>query len=154
VLFGSTAVSLAARAHCPVAIIRTNSDAPAPIRSRIAVVVNDEPGNDAVLQTAMDEARVRGEAILALGARQPEMGQILYDQLDRRVGDWMNRYPDVDVHPIATRTGMAPFLETTDDAISLAVIDSADVDRVPNLIGPHSQPILAHGECSILVVRR
>jgi hypothetical protein len=72
VLFGSTAVSLAARAHCPVAIVRTNSDAPAPIRGRIAVVVNDEPGNDAVLQTAMDEARVRGEAILALGARQPE----------------------------------------------------------------------------------
>jgi nucleotide-binding universal stress UspA family protein len=154
VLFGSTAVSLAARAHCPVAIIRTNSDAPAPIRGRIAVVVNDEPGNDAVLQAAMDEARVRGEAILVLGARQPEMGQILYDERRRRAGDWMNRYPDVDVHPVPTRTGMASFLETTDDAISLAVIGSADVDRVPNLIGPRSQPILAHGECSILVVRK
>ena len=66
----------------------------------------------------------------------------------------MNRYPDVDVHPIATCAGMASFLETTDDAISLAVIGSADVDRVPNLIGPRSQPILAHAECSILVVRR
>ena len=65
----------------------------------------------------------------------------------------MNRYPDVDVHPIATRTGMASFLETTDDAISLAVFGSADVDRIPNLIGPRSQPILAHAECSILVVR-
>jgi nucleotide-binding universal stress UspA family protein len=153
VLFGSTAVSLAARAHCPVAIIRTNSDAPAPIRGRIAVVVNDEPGNDAVLQTAMDEARVRGEAILVLGARQPEMAQIPYDERRRRAGDWMNRYPDVDVHPITTRTGMASFLETTDDAISLAVFGSADVDRLPNLIGTRSQPILAHGECSILVVR-
>jgi nucleotide-binding universal stress UspA family protein len=154
VLFGSTAVSLAARAHCPVAIIRTNSDAPAPIRGRIAVVVTDEPGNDAVLQAAMDEARVRGEAILALGARQRDLGQIPYDELDRRVSDWMNRYPDVDVHPIATRTGMASFLETTDEAISLAVIGSADVDRVPSLIGPRSHPILAHAECSILVVRR
>jgi nucleotide-binding universal stress UspA family protein len=154
VSFGSTAVSLAARAHCPVAIIRTNSDAPTPIRGRIAVVVNDEPGNDAVLQTAMDEARVRGEAILVLGARQRGWGQIPYDQLDRRAGDWMNRYPDVEVHPIATCTGISPFLETTDDAISLAVIGSADVDRVPNLIGPRSEPILAHAECSILVVRR
>ena len=154
VLFGSTAVSLAARAHCPVAIIRTNSDAPAPIRARIAVVINDEPGNDAVLQAAMDEARVRGEAILVLGARQPEMGQFPHDERRRLAGDWMNRYPDVDVHPMATRTGMASFLETTDDAISLAVIGSADVDRVPNLIGPRSQPILAHGECSILVVRK
>jgi hypothetical protein len=82
------------------------------------------------------------------------MGQIPYDQLDRRAGGWMNRYPDVDVHPIATRTGVASFLETNDDAISLAVIGSADVDRVSNFIGPRSQPILAHGECSILVVRR
>jgi nucleotide-binding universal stress UspA family protein len=72
VLLGSTAVSLAARAHCPVAIIRTNSDAPAPIRGRIAVVVNDEPGNDAVMQTAMDEARVRG--VGDLGARSAAAG--------------------------------------------------------------------------------
>ena len=153
VLFGSTAVSLAARAHCPVAIIRTNSDAPAPIRGRIAVVVNDEPGNDAVLQAAMDEARVRGEAVVALGTRQQAMGQIPYDELERRAGDWMNRYPDVGVHPVATRSGMASFLETTDESISLAVIGSADVDRLPSLIGPRSHPILAHAECSILVVR-
>jgi nucleotide-binding universal stress UspA family protein len=154
VLFGSTAVSLATHAHCPAAIIRTNSDAPASIRGRIAVVVNDEPGNDAVLQAAMDEARVRGDAVLALGARQQEMGQIPNDELDRRTSDWMNRYPDVDVHPISTDTGMASFLGTTDEAISLAVIGSTDVDRVPSLIGPRSHPILAHAECSILVVRR
>jgi hypothetical protein len=81
------------------------------------------------------------------------MAQIPYDERRRRAGDWMNQYPDVDVHPIATRTGMASFLETTDDAISLAVFGSADVDRLPNLIGTRSQPILAHGECSILIVR-
>jgi len=114
VLFGSAAVSLATRAHCPVAIIRTNSDSPAPVRGRIAVVVNDETGNDAVLQAAMDEARVRDEAIVALSS----------------------------------------FLETTDEAISLAVIGSTDIDGTPSLISPRSQPILAHAECSILVVRR
>jgi hypothetical protein len=144
---------LATRAHCPVAIIRANSDAPAPIRGPVAVVVNDEPGNDAVLQAAMDEARVRGEAVLALGAWQRDLGEIPYDELARRVSDWMKRYPDVDVHAIATRTGMASFLQTTDEAISLAVIGSTDVDRVPSLIGPRSHPILAHAECSILVVR-
>jgi nucleotide-binding universal stress UspA family protein len=153
VLFGSTAVSLATRAHSPVAIIRTNGDARAPVHGRIAVVVNDEPGNDAVLQTAIDEARVRGEAIVALGAWQQEMGQIPYNELDRRVSDWMNRHPDIDVQPIATPTGMASFLETTDEAISLAVIGSTDIDGIPSLISPRSHPILAHAECSILVVR-
>jgi nucleotide-binding universal stress UspA family protein len=153
VLFGSTAVSLATRAHCPVAIIRTRSDAPAPVRGRIAVVVNNQPGNDTVLQAAMDEATVRGEAIVALGAWHPEMGQIP-SELDRRVSDWMNRYPDVGVYPIATRAGMASFLETTDEAISLAVIGSTDIDGIPSLISARSRPILAHAECSILVVRR
>jgi nucleotide-binding universal stress UspA family protein len=153
VLFGSTAMSLATRAHCPVAIIRTNSDAPAPSPGRIAVVVNDEPGNDAVLQAAMNEARVRGEAIVVLGTWQRDLGQIPYDELDRRVGGWMNRHPDVDVHPVVSRAGMASFLETTDTRISLAVIGSPDVDRIPSLIGPRSQPILPHAECSILVVR-
>ena len=153
VLFGSTAVSLATRAHCPVAIIRTNSDAPAPSRGLIAVVVTDEPGNDAVLQAAMEEARVRREAIVVLGTWQRDLGQIPYEELDRRAGGWMNRHPDVDVHSVVSRTGMASFLETTDEPISLAVIGSPDVDRIPCLIGPRSQPILHHAECSILVVR-
>jgi nucleotide-binding universal stress UspA family protein len=153
VLFGSTAVSLATRAHCPVAIIRTNSDAPAPSRGRIAVVVTDEPGNDAVLQAAMEEARVRREAIVVLGTWQRDLGQIPYEELDRRAGGWMNRHPDVDVHSVVSRTGMASFLETTDEPISLAVIGSPDVDRIPSLIGPRSQAILPHAECSILVVR-
>ena len=153
VLFGSTAVSLAARAHCPVAIIRTNSDAPAPSRGRIAVVVTDEPGNDAVLQAAMEEARVRREAIVVLGTWQRDLGQIPYEELDRRAGGWMNRHPDVDVRSVVSHTGMASFLETTDEPISLAVIGSPDVDRIPSLIGPRSQPILPHAECSILVVR-
>jgi nucleotide-binding universal stress UspA family protein len=154
VLFGSTAVSLATRAHCPVAIIRTNSDAPAPSRGRIAVVVTDEPGNDAVLQAAMEEARVRREAIVVLGTWQRDLGQIPYEELDRRAGGWMNRHPDVDVHSVVSRTGMASFLEATDEPISLAVIGSPDVDRIPSLIGPRSQAILPHAECSILVVRR
>jgi nucleotide-binding universal stress UspA family protein len=153
VLFGSTAVSLATRAHCPVAIIRTNSDAPAPSRGRIAVVVTDEPGNDAVLQAAMEEARVRREAIVVLGTWQRDLGQIPYEELDRRAGGWMNRHPDVDVHSVVSRTGMASFLETTDEPISLAVIGSPEVDRIPSLIGLRSQAILPHAECSILVVR-
>jgi nucleotide-binding universal stress UspA family protein len=155
VLFGSTAVSLAMRALCPVAIIRTNSDAPAPSRGgRIAVVVSAEPGNDAVLQAALEEARVRREAIVVLGTWQRDLGQIPYEELDRRAGGWMNRHPDVDVHSVVSRTGMASFLENTDEPISLAVIGSPDVDRIPSLIGPRSQPILAHAECSVLVVRR
>src|SRR6201990_667621 len=42
-LLGPTAAALAARAHCPVAIIRSDSGEPPAQRGVIAVVLNDEP---------------------------------------------------------------------------------------------------------------
>ena len=51
----STAASLATHAHCPVAVIRSVDDA-LPTGDRIAVVVDAEPGNDAVMQIALEEA--------------------------------------------------------------------------------------------------
>jgi hypothetical protein len=35
----------------------------------------------------------------------------------------------------------------------LVVIGSEDADRVVQLVGPHGLPILAHADCSVLVVR-
>ena len=152
-LFGSTAVSLATHAHCPVAVIRTKSGAPPPDDGWIAVVVNDEPDNDAVLHAAMDEARLRGAAVLGLGVWQWDVGDLPYDELDRRLSARMDRDPDVLVHPVATGGRAALFLQTTNERVALAVIGSADADRVMRLIGPHSHPILDHAECSVLVVR-
>jgi len=50
VLLGSTATGPAHKAHCPVAIIRTDHDAPASDAGWVAVVVDDSPSNDAVLE--------------------------------------------------------------------------------------------------------
>jgi hypothetical protein len=68
VLVGSTAAALAHKAHCPVAITRTDHDAPALDTGWVAVVVDDSPGNDAVLEHGFREARLRNASILALGA--------------------------------------------------------------------------------------
>lgn len=66
-VLGSTAATLAEHAHCPVAIIRRDEQAPPPDAGFIAVVVDDQPGNDEVIGWAMEEARVRRAPVLALG---------------------------------------------------------------------------------------
>lgn len=152
-LLGSTAAELAEAASCPVAIIRTQQSRPKPRSSLIAVAVNDSPGNDDVVEQAIREAQLRHTPVLALGVWRQDLGEMPYDKLDRRVHFWERRYPSVQFHARATRTGIADFLDVSDSRIQLAVIGSTDIDQVASLIGPHSHHILGHAECSVLIVR-
>ena len=77
-LLGTTEAALATRAHCPVAIIRTNPDGTSAKPGVIAVVLNDEPDNHDVVHQAMEEGRRRHATVW---------------RLDRRVGSWIRRYP-------------------------------------------------------------
>ena len=152
-LLGSTAAELAEAAYCPVAIIRTQQTIPKPDSDLIAVAVNDSPGNDHVVEQAIKEAQLRHAPVLALGVWRQELGEMPYDELDRRVQVWERRYPSVQFHALATRTGIADFLDVSDSRVQLAVIGSTDIDQVARLIGPHGHPIVGHAECSVLIVR-
>jgi nucleotide-binding universal stress UspA family protein len=152
-LLGSTAAELAEAAHCPVAIIRTQQRRPKPDSAMIVVAVNS-PGNDDVIEQAVVEAQLRHAPVLALGEWRDDLGEMPYDELDRRVQFWNQRYPSVKIHAAATRTGIADFLDVMSDRrIQLAVIGCSDRDQVARLIGPHRHPILGHAECSVLIVR-
>ena len=89
-LLGPTAAGLVARAHCPVAIIRTNPDGSPTELGVIAVVLNDDPDNDEVVHQAMEEGRRRHATVR---------------QIDRRLNSWVRRYPDVHVQTVAAGTG-------------------------------------------------
>jgi nucleotide-binding universal stress UspA family protein len=70
---GSTAVGLATHAHCPVAIVRSNSGEPPSHFEWIAVLVDNHLINDDVVDYAMAESQVAGQACpdsgcLGLGA--------------------------------------------------------------------------------------
>jgi nucleotide-binding universal stress UspA family protein len=152
-ILGSTAADLAEGAHCPVAIIRSRQHRPKPASPLIVVAVNDSPGNDDVVEWAIKEAQLRHAPVLALGLWRRDVGVTGHDELDRRVRAWLQRYPGVEFHAIATRTGIADYLDASDSRIQLAVIGGVDSDQVTNLVGPHGHPILGHAECSVLVVR-
>jgi nucleotide-binding universal stress UspA family protein len=152
-VLGSTAATLAEHAHCPVAIIRRDEDASLRENGFIAMVVDDQPGNDEVMRWAMEEARVRRAPILALGVWRWALFEIGYEGLYRRLDQWLRRYPDVRVEVAATHTSAARYLEGRAGAVQLVVIGREDARQVAQLVGPHSLPILAHADCSVLVVR-
>jgi nucleotide-binding universal stress UspA family protein len=152
-ILGSTADALAHKAHCPVAIIRYDREAADADSGYVAVVVDDSPGNDAVLEHAFRQARLRETPILAMGVWRWGLGEIPYRQLDHRLGAWVSRYPDVHVLPAAARRGAAEFLAHTPESVRLAVVGSGDADKVARLVGPTGQRGPGHTVCSVLVVR-
>ena len=83
-LLGSAAAAVATHAHCPVAVIRSVDDVLSN-NDRIAVVVDAEPGNDAVVQYALKEARLRHAVLVALGVWRWDLGAMPYDELDQRL---------------------------------------------------------------------
>ena len=151
-LLGSTAATLAEKALCPVAIIRTLHRTPTGGSDWIVAVVEDHADNESVIEHAMEEARLRKAPVLAVGVRQQDLDATPYDELDRRIEKWKQRYPDVHVDPVATRAGIAQFLADKDESVQLAVVGGAEADQVAQIVGPHSHPVVPHGECSVLVV--
>lgn len=150
---GSTAAILAEEAHCPVAIIRRDGQSPPPKAGFIAVVVDDQPDNDMVMRWAMEEARVRRARVLALGVWRWALFENSHERFYRRLDDWLRRYPDVQVEVATTRLSVTRYLEGFIGAVQLVVIGSEDAHRVVQLVGPQGPPILAHADCSVLVVQ-
>lgn len=151
-IIGSTAEFAAQNAHCPVAIIRANRDAGESLSGSIAVVVDDSPQNESVLEHGFREARLRNAPILAMGTWRWGFGEIPYRQLDRRLHGWVDQYPEVHVRPAAARHGAAEYLIGTQEPVQLAVVDRWYSDKVTRMIGPLT-PRFGHTGCSVLVVR-
>jgi len=152
-ILGSTATELAEKAHCPVAVIRTNLDQPPPDINWIVVRMTDAPGNDAVVKYAAWEAELRSAPMLILGGRPEELTERADGVFERRVQDWRHRHPEVRVYPITTKYAIASFLSTNNERVQLAVISGAEADQLARLVGPSGHPLFGHPECSVLVVR-
>jgi nucleotide-binding universal stress UspA family protein len=149
-LLGSTAVALAKHARCPIAIIRTDDE---PARGkRIVAVVDRYPDSDEVIHHALDEARLRRAPVLALGVRRWKLGAISELELDRRLGHWLPRYPDVTVDKCITDTA-TEYLVTRNEPIQLLITGRADANKLTRLVGPHGHTLASYPNCSVLVVR-
>ena len=143
-ILGSTATELAENAHCPVAVIRPHGDEPRDAINWVVVAVNDKHDNEAVVEFAIEEAKLRQAPVLIIGKR---------DGLDRDVEQWKQRHPDVHVYPVSDGADIARFLKKHDEPVQLAVIGGAEASELAKIIGPYGHPIFHHAQSSALIVR-
>jgi len=138
-LFGPTAAALAARARCPVALIRCDPAGSPGEAGVVSVVLDDDPDNDSVVHLAMQEGRLRDATVL---------------QVDRRRDSWIRRFPDVHVETVAAGSGRHCVASHHDhQSVQLAVVGQADADRITELEVPNCHPIVGYPDCSVLLVR-
>jgi hypothetical protein len=127
------------RAHCPVAVIRSDCDGSPGDGGVISVVLDDEPDNDAVVHLAMHEGRLRNATVR---------------QIDRRVDSWIRRYPDVPVEIVAAGTGRYYRSAGNHDVgVQLAVVGDSHADEIWALGVPDCRSIVGYPDCSVLIVR-
>jgi nucleotide-binding universal stress UspA family protein len=152
-ILGSTATELVEKAHCPVAVLRTDFDRPPPDINWIVVRMTDAPDNDIVVKYAVHEAKLRRAPMLVLGGRPEDLTEVADGAFERRVQGWRQRQPQVRVYPITTKDAIASFLAANDERVLLAVISGAEAGQLARLVGPQGHPLFRHPECSVLVVR-
>ena len=137
VLLGSVSNGLLHHAHCPVAVIHDAvPSAPKPSNLPVVVGVDGSSASELATEIAFDEASRRGVDLVALHAyRDADLPQVLNVQwsgehpippqaLADRLTGWLERYPDVTIHPRIVCDNPARHLVDESESAQLVVVGS------------------------------
>lgn len=164
---GSPDVDLAAKAHCPVVVVRGRESVDGPV----VVGVDGSPLSEAAIAWAFEEASLRNATLVALytwhdgdtaglfgdgnvafqGETLPESGRRL---LAQRLAGWPEKYPDVAVERRVEHDKPRHRLLSASRGAQLLVVGSRGRGGFGGLVlGSTSQALLHHAACPVLVVR-
>ena len=137
VLLGSVSNGLLHHAHCPVAVVHDPvGSAPEPANLPVVVGVDGSSVSELATEIAFDEASRRGVDLVALHAyRDADIPQVLNVQwsgdhpippqaLADRLTGWLERYPDVTIHPRIVCDHPARHLLDESESAQLVVVGS------------------------------
>lgn len=158
---GSTAATLVARAHCPVAMIRRQGGATSSKPGWVVVEV-DESVDSSVLQLAVDEAQLRGAPLRGITAWRSRFTDIHYVRaafegnrqvwahLDRSRACWRRRYPDLDLPAVAVSGSAVNYVVKPAADMQLGVVAVTIGANVGDLLGRWVQQpcVTPIGPCS------
>ncbi|MGW5740481.1 universal stress protein [Amycolatopsis sp. NPDC003861] len=167
-LIGGTAASVAAHAHCPVAVVRGHHDSTA---GPVAVGIDGSPNSEQAIGVAFEEASLRGVPLVAVHAwndityedtrgtarilTQPESLEEGEDRLlTERLAGWPEKYPDVEIRRVLVRDRPRHALLEISAQAQLVVVGSRGRGGFTGmLLGSTSQALVQHAQCPVLVVR-
>ena len=163
---GSTAVEVAARARCPVVVVRGEER-----KGPVVVGVDGTPAGEAAIAFAFDEAAAHGtdlvavhtwtdlllENALAGGAAALDfapLSQQAEEVLGERLAGWREKYPDVRVTRYVSRERASRALLRHARDAALVVVGCRGRGGFRGLLlGSTSQALLHHAPCPVAVVR-
>ncbi|MDT5005453.1 MAG: hypothetical protein QOJ24_2629 [Mycobacterium sp.] len=159
---GSTAAALAAAAHCPVAVVH-GFDSHRAHRGWVVAELDEFSTLDGVLLCALEEARLRGLPLRVLTTWQSRYtdihasnaitdgNRLARARLDRRLDQWRERYPDVEVKAVAVHGSTLNYFAREAGSIELLVIGHERAHGIRELVGPPGYATLHQAGCSVLV---
>lgn len=150
-MLGSTAASVAEKARCPVAIVRSPNGSDTHDLQWVILPVKRSL-DEALIGVAVEQARLLDHPVLAVGVWSPGIGVTPYELLDGLVEDWQQRFPDVHIRPVATDGSLRQFLRDNPDVGGVVVTDAKTADDVAALVGGEYDPS-SPVERTVLVAR-
>jgi nucleotide-binding universal stress UspA family protein len=154
-IVGSVAVHAAARARCPVLVIRGAE----PTAGPVVAGIDGTERSDLALGFAFEESAQRAAELIALHVRDGTPGRSDDSDADgQRLTDalagWQRKYPDVMVKPEMVRGDPRHELRKRSREAQLMVLGTHGRDTFKGLLlGSVSQTLLYHSGCPVAVVR-
>ncbi|MEU2161549.1 universal stress protein [Streptomyces sp. NPDC019208] len=158
---GSVVVPLAARALCPVVVVREPRTAPAR-QPRLVVGVDADSPSAAALAFAFGEAAVRGVALGAVSVGEPPVLPFTHRErarerqrglLARTVADWSRRHPDVAVAgEVVSGDPVEELVKASTTALAVVVGRSRRHAGTGRRLGRVVHGLLHRAGCPVIVV--
>jgi nucleotide-binding universal stress UspA family protein len=168
-VLGSVAVALAARAACPVVIVRGDDRGLGSDEGPVVVGIDGSPLSEAALAFAFDAAAARGAALVAVHALSPAAVDTALEQLvggdavgaeedavlAERLAGWGQKYPQVTVRRTVVPDSAARALVDASVGARLVVVGSRGRGNATGLLlGSVSHGVLHAAHCPVAIVRR
>jgi len=159
-VLGSVGNAVAARATCPVIVVRGPGDSAK--SGEIVVGVDGSDASDAVIGFAFDFAQDHGRALRAVLGWWPVIGVLPREKsatasaarwLDEILAGWRTKYPDVVVHTeVVENHPVALLVERSREQALIVVGSTGQRAMAGTLLGSVSQAVLHHADCPVAVV--
>lgn len=151
-VLGATAVTLAAHARCPVAVVRGREPGP---DEPVVVGIDGGAHSDPAVGFAFEEAQLRRVQLTTLHAVPArEDAADTADAASAMVAAWREKYPEVAVRQVVVREDpRKPLLEWSERAQLMVVGSRGRGGFAGLLLGSTSQAMIHHADCPVVVAR-